>query len=251
MNPTDIAESVQPDALTSVPLPTSTLGDLLNMLVTGGPVVWLLLGFSLLALTVILLKLGQLIALRPRPGNAVDKAMAHLQADQPLEAQMLLNGQANPRASVLSHALKMLGSEQYSVTEIRDEALRRARLGLARQESHLRILEVIAMLAPLLGLFGTVLGMIEAFRAMESAGAQVNPAILSGGIWQALLTTAVGLAVAIPVSIAHSWFERKLEVQAASLQNDVDVLTSLVAHKHKQQESAVIPPSQPMQRAVS
>ena len=251
MNPADIAESVQPDALTSVPLPTSTLDNLLNMLVTGGPVVWLLLGFSLLALTVILFKLGQLIALRPRPGKAVEKAMAQLQADQPLEAQMLLNGQSNPRARVLSHALKMLGSEQYSTTEIRDEALRRARLGLSRQESHLRILEVIAMLAPLLGLFGTVLGMIEAFRAMESAGAQVNPAILSGGIWQALLTTAVGLAVAIPVSIAHSWFERKLEVQAASLQNDVDVLTTLVAHKHKQQASAVNSPRQPLQRAVS
>ncbi|MGQ7843648.1 MotA/TolQ/ExbB proton channel family protein [Granulosicoccus sp. 3-233] len=230
-------------------MPQSTLDSLLSMLVTGGPVVWLLIAFSLLALTVILLKLGQLIALRQRPGNVVDKAMALLQADQPLEAQMLVNGQSNPRAILLSHALKMQASGEYSATEIREEALRRARLGLARQESHLRILEVIAMLAPLLGLFGTVLGMIEAFRAMESAGAQVNPAILSGGIWQALLTTAVGLAVAIPVSIAHSWFERKLEVQAGSLQNDVDVLSSLVAHKQKPE--SVVVSRKPLQRAVS
>ena len=249
LNPEDIAETIDVDVLASAPVPRSVVEDLLGMLVTGGPVVWLLLCFSLLALTVILFKLGQLIAARQRPGHAVDKAMALLQADQPLEAQMLVNGQSNPRAGVLSHALKMHGSDQYSAAEIREEALRRARLGLARQESHLRILEVIAMLAPLLGLFGTVLGMIEAFRAMESAGAQVNPAILSGGIWQALLTTAVGLAVAIPVSIAHSWFERKLEVQAGSLQNDVDVLASIVAHARKQ-ESLVVA-RQSMQRAVS
>jgi biopolymer transport protein ExbB len=56
----------------------------------------------------------------------------------------------------------------------------------------------------LLGLFGTVLGMVEAFRQLELAGSQVDPAVLSGGIWQALLTTAVGLAVAIPAVLAHN-----------------------------------------------
>jgi len=65
--------------------------------------------------------------------------------------------------------------------------------------------------APLLGLFGTVLGMIEAFRKLAEAGNQVNPAILSGGIWEALLTTAVGLAVAIPVVVLCNWFERRVE----------------------------------------
>jgi biopolymer transport protein ExbB len=79
----------------------------------------------------------------------------------------------------------------------------------------------------LLGLFGTVLGMIEAFRAMEAAGARVDPSILSGGIWQALLTTAVGLGVAIPVSIAHSWLERRVEVEASSMQDKLDRLMTL------------------------
>ena len=70
---------------------------------------------------------------------------------------------------------------------------------------------MIASLSPLLGLLGTVLGMIEAFQQMEAAGSQVDPSILSGGIWQALLTTAVGLAVAIPVVIMHGFFERKCD----------------------------------------
>ena len=63
----------------------------------------------------------------------------------------------------------------------------------------------------MLGLFGTVLGMIKAFQRLEEAGSQVNPAILSGGIWEALLTTAAGLAVAIPAVAALNWLESKLD----------------------------------------
>ena len=60
--------------------------------------------------------------------------------------------------------------------------------------------------APLLGLLGTVLGMIEAFRQLEAAGTRVNPSLLAGGIWEALITTAAGLVVAIPASLGHSFF---------------------------------------------
>ncbi|MDO6806083.1 MotA/TolQ/ExbB proton channel family protein, partial [Wenyingzhuangia sp. 1_MG-2023] len=87
---------------------------------------------------------------------------------------------------------------------LREETLRLARIEVGKLTQGLRPLEVIANIAPLLGLFGTVLGMIEAFQAMEAAGSKVDPAVLSGGIWQALLTTAGGLAVAIPVSMIHS-----------------------------------------------
>ena len=75
----------------------------------------------------------------------------------------------------------------------------------------MRALELIANLSPLLGLLGTVLGMIQAFQKLESAGNQVDPALLSGGIWQALLTTAVGLIVAIPALIAHQWLDRRID----------------------------------------
>jgi biopolymer transport protein ExbB len=100
-----------------------------------------------------------------------------------------------------------------------DELERLATLRLNQLRSYLRPLDVIATLSPLLGLFGTVLGMIVAFQQMEAAGNRVDPSILSGGIWQALLTTAVGLAVAIPVVMAHNWLERKTE-RVAALMND-------------------------------
>jgi biopolymer transport protein ExbB len=82
-----------------------------------------------------------------------------------------------------------------------------ARNLIARARSGLRPLELIATIAPLLGLLGTVLGMIAAFQALQEAGNRADPATLAGGIWEALLTTAAGMAVAIPASMALTWFE--------------------------------------------
>ena len=67
------------------------------------------------------------------------------------------------------------------------------------------------MVAPLLGLLGTVFGMIDAFQQMEMAGNNINPSTLSGGIWEALLTTAVGLSVAIPTVLFESYFRETNE----------------------------------------
>ena len=87
------------------------------------------------------------------------------------------------------------------------ETERVARNLLAKARGGLRPLELIATIAPLLGLLGTVLGMIAAFQALQAAGSRADPAILAGGIWEALLTTAAGMAVAIPASMALTWFE--------------------------------------------
>ena len=77
-------------------------------------------------------------------------------------------------------------------------------------ERGFRLLDTVAQLAPLLGLFGTVLGMIEAFQALQDAGSSVDPSLLAGGIWVALLTTA---AVAMPTSIVLSWFESRMTAE--------------------------------------
>jgi biopolymer transport protein ExbB len=75
-------------------------------------------------------------------------------------------------------------------------------------ERRLPILASIASIAPLLGLFGTVLGMIEVFQRLAALGGRADVALLSGGIWVALLTTAFGLLVAIPSLLAHHYFLR-------------------------------------------
>jgi len=76
---------------------------------------------------------------------------------------------------------------------------------------NLRVLEVVATISPLMGLLGTVIGMVKAFNKVAQYKGQVDPSLLAGGIWEALLTTAAGLSLAIPVVILLNYFERKVE----------------------------------------
>jgi biopolymer transport protein ExbB len=132
----------------------------------------------------------------------------------------LVRGARNPVAQALARAMR---GQRRGLPEarVREEVIRYGGEVLEALRGWLRPLEVIASLAPLLGLFGTVLGMIEAFRQLEAAGNQVNPAVLSGGIWEALLTTAVGLAVAIPAVALLNWLERRVDRLAHEMDNVV------------------------------
>ncbi|HNS32679.1 MAG TPA: MotA/TolQ/ExbB proton channel family protein [bacterium] len=73
-------------------------------------------------------------------------------------------------------------------------------------EKYLGVLAAVATVAPLLGLLGTVTGLIKAFMVIETKGGLVNPGDLAGGIWEALVTTVAGLIVAIPAYIAYNYF---------------------------------------------
>ncbi|MCG7200473.1 MotA/TolQ/ExbB proton channel family protein [Marinobacter pelagius] len=94
--------------------------------------------------------------------------------------------------------------------QIRETAARDAQHALEPFEAPLKIIEVIAALAPLLGLLGTVMGMMEAFSAMAATEGRANAAQLSGGIYEALTTTAAGLVVAIPFAALAAWIEFRL-----------------------------------------
>jgi len=198
-----------------------------NLLELGGPVVWLLCVFSVIALTVTLAKLAQFMTMRDGGDAMAEQAIIHFANGDPSRALVLVKGRRSPRARLFEQTLSLIDTGKLQGEALHREVMRRARQAVADLASYLRVLEVIATLAPLLGLLGTVLGMIEAFQAMEAAGTQVNPAVLSGGIWIALLTTAVGLAVAIPVSLLHSWLERHVEAQAGLIQNDVEHVLSI------------------------
>lgn len=211
------------------------MSPLFNLLLTGGPVVWILGVFSIVSLAVVLLKIWQFWGQLKLSDRSAEDAVHRLQEHHVNEALLLVKGAKNPRSSAIRDTLETLNISGLSEAQQREEAFRRARGRVLELGSQLRILEVIATLAPLLGLLGTVLGMIEAFKAMEAAGEQVDPAVLSGGIWQALLTTAVGLAVAIPVSLAHSWLERRVENESAGIQDAVERVLTLAPSLPKAQ----------------
>lgn len=109
------------------------------------------------------------------------------------------------RRNTLSDALQ---SRQLNCPKPRIEA--KASAHVARLEPGFRVLDSTAQIAPLLGLFGIVLGMIDAFQALQQAGNSVDPSLLAGGIWVALLTTAAGLAVAMPTSLVLTFFDSRV-----------------------------------------
>lgn len=178
---------------------------------TGGPIVVILIVMSVIGLAVLLLKLWQFFYLRLWHTCFITPALNAWRAQNFSEMHSILQKTRNPIARVVERATEVCADKTIDQNLAREEVLRVASLHLADVRSYLRVIEVIAALSPLLGLFGTVLGMIEAFQQLEEAGANVDPAILSGGIWEALLTTAVGLAVAIPAIIALNWLEQKIE----------------------------------------
>ncbi len=177
----------------------------------GGPVAAILLGLSLIAVTIVLVKSWQFMRLRLARVGFVDAVIMHLRAGDLQNADRLLAAERNPIARAMHAGLQTARQDAVRIDNIRDEVTRVAIGQLALLRTQLRSLELIAGLSPLLGLLGTVLGMIEAFRQLEAAGSRVDPAILSGGIWEALTTTAVGIAVAIPTLAAHAWLEQRVE----------------------------------------
>lgn len=205
----------------------------------GGPVTALMLLMSMVATCLILSKVWELLRFGTGSQMLAEQALANLQPQSPgrdlNEALLLVRNRRSPRLQVLATTLQLGQTPELSQQDFREESLRVARQSLNHMAAGLRPLEVIANLAPLMGLFGTVLGMIEAFQAMEAAGAQVDPSVLSGGIWQALLTTAVGLAIAIPVSMIHSALERRHELETQATQDILDRLFLLFGQRQQLQ----------------
>lgn len=174
----------------------------------GGPVVMILMAVSVLTLAVILYKIWQFASAGVGRHKALSQAVDAWDAGNRDGARAALARSTSYLAPVIERAFT-------STSDASERLQAEAELRFTRLERGLRFLDSVAQLAPLLGLFGTVLGMIEAFQSLQNAGAQVDPSILAGGIWVALLTTAVGLVVAMPTALVLSWLEGRMEIERA------------------------------------
>lgn len=195
------------DAATSIPADGGGLLDLVPLVDKGGPIVVILIILSIFSLAVILLKVVQFWRAGLSRKAFLEPALEKASAGKLDEAADILRKQRSPIARVLLAGVEAKRNGMQPAEEM-------ARVGgneLGALQGYFRWLEVIGNISPLLGLLGTVIGMIEAFQQLEAAGNRVDPAILSGGIWEALLTTAVGLAVAIPAIGALNLFENRVD----------------------------------------
>ena len=177
---------------------------LVELFFKGGPVMFILLFLSVISLTIIFAKLIQFFGSNLKRLNIFDPIYEYIKNKEFKKSKEELNKISHPIAKIILSALENKSS---SIEDKENEITRIGEQEIRKLEFLLRPLEDIANLSPLLGLLGTVIGMIKAFSKLESAGSKVDPAILAGGIWEALLTTAFGLIVAIHALAAFYWLE--------------------------------------------
>lgn len=202
------------------------MNALIEELQRGGVVLALIAALSVLVVTLILWKVLRLWRLGAWGSGKTGHAVRLWAEGDRSAAVLLLRGARGLRGRVVEAAMRARMDPDLGEAAAREETTRIARAGFAEARRGLRALELIATIAPLLGLLGTVLGMIAAFQALETSGASADPAALAGGIWEALLTTAAGMAVAIPAQAALSWFDgtiARLEAETEDLATQVFV----------------------------
>jgi biopolymer transport protein ExbB len=197
---------------------SASIERFLDFIALGGPVVAILLAVSAIALAVILLKLGQFANRQVGNGGAARKAISFWLDGRPREAFEAARKSRAVSAQAAAEAIRLAGDRNAAKADIEDRIAALAMTRFHELQSGFRLLDAIAQVAPLLGLFGTVLGMINAFQQLQAAGNSVDPSILAGGIWVALLTTAAGLAVAMPVSMVLTWLETRIEAERVLVQ---------------------------------
>ena len=204
--------------------------SLLNL---GGPIVYILLALSVYATAIIFYKLHIFYGVNFFKSERTARSVKTWLENNHDDAYESINKINDPESEVISFAMyQLLKHKKLTVkleSDIREEIVRLSDERINYYSSNLNSLQVIATIAPLLGLLGTVFGMIEAFQQMEMAGKNVDPSVLSGGIWEALLTTAVGLSVAIPIVIFESYFRNIIENFKNNIESAVTkVLTSQI-----------------------
>lgn len=193
----------------------AALNPLQQLVQMGGPVMWVLLGLAVLGLVAFfyLMITGALFA--PRLTPRLKRAISHWQqqptrhCSEQAEVATGWYARVNPLRQLIVTAMTAR-LESQDATAMREELARRSQQALQPFEAPLKVMEVISALAPLLGLLGTVMGMMSAFSAMATAEAQASASQLSGGIYEALTTTAAGLVIAIPFAAIAAWAEFRL-----------------------------------------
>ncbi len=196
----------------------------------SGIVLMILLLLSVSSWAIIL---GRVIAFaRMRVGRSdfVDPVIMEVSNGRLRAAEKMVAKVEAPLARLLRTALRGFMNPALADGELREDLDRLAASELGLLDRSLRALPLIASLSPLLGLLGTVLGLIEAFQVLEQSDGRMNPVDLAGGIWGALVTTAVGLGVAIPAAAAHHWLDGRIERLDAAMTETIARLQGAHAH---------------------
>ena len=182
----------------------------------GGVLVCPIILCSVLALAIFVERLISFARVRIRGYGLVKKVAQYIRNKESAKALTLAKRNESPMGRILVDAIEV--ADQGS--ETLESVIVNSTDGEVRKLSrYLQALATIANIAPLLGLLGTVVGMIKAFMVIQEMGGKVNASVLAGGIWEAMLTTALGLSVALPTMVAHSYLTSRVDNYEAQLQD--------------------------------
>lgn len=189
---------------------------MIDMLSRAGILVIPLLGCSITALAIFIERLIRTSGLKKMSSQERERVLEAYHLGKMEVAVQLAEGSKSPEGRLLSQGISVQDQGRETLdsvlahsidTEVRDQA------------RYLDLLATIGNIAPLLGLLGTVIGMIKAFMVIQETGGVVNAAVLAGGIWEAMLTTALGLTVALPIMIAHNYLSGRVEEFEAGMRD--------------------------------
>lgn len=193
----------------------------------GGPIVWVLLAYSLIALALVLERGLHYMFMKRLPSDFEQSLKTAFSENKVDEYLASLKG---PDARIMQ-AIKQASNED--IANLDSVASRCGTEELLRMERGFRTLSILGHTAPLLGLLGTVVGMIKAFMVIEMAGGQVDSQALAGGIWEAMLTTGVGLTVAIPILLLLHILESAADKRAHGMRRSAMLLLERLSNEQK------------------
>ena len=195
----------------------------------GGPLMWIILAASVAAVGVFAERLTYLRRVTVSIEDLLSGLDNLIRHGQYAEAQILARGTPGPVARVLCAAIMRQAHPRADLKEIVQEA---GQLEIPRLENNLPLLATIAQITPLIGLLGTVTGMISAFVTVSSQGGYVTANTLSNGIYQSLLTTAGGLVVSIPAFVAHGYLTSRVNILIHDMERaGIEIVNLLVDHR--------------------
>ncbi|RMH18448.1 MAG: MotA/TolQ/ExbB proton channel family protein [Acidobacteria bacterium] len=193
----------------------------MEYMIKGGPIMWPLLLLSIAALAVIIERWWVLRKAKINVNAFLAKVRKALIVNKSIrDAIKVCEQYRGPVASIMKAGLLKYGQPKEDIEKTIETA---AMYEMSRLERRLAVLASVANVAPLLGFFGTVTGMIRSFDALAEAGLS-NPGLVAAGISEALITTASGLAVAIPVQLAYNYFTSQINKSVRDIETSTNML---------------------------
>ena len=207
--------------------------SMIEILFKGGIMMIPLALCSVIALVILFERMISLRKIRINTGTFVLQVKNMLLRHRIEEALLLCKETPGPIAKITSAGLRKHDRPR---EEIKDAIEGAAKSEVYLLERNLGVLGTVAAIAPLIGFLGTVTGMIKAFMQVQTLGGSVDASVLAGGIWEALITTAAGLAVGIPALVFYNWLQSKVEHHVFEMQESSNELMDVFLEKEMRDE---------------